>query len=221
MSINTVESYNDLLYEMQSFRDEAGHGYPQIANLLPTEDQICTIDLNTRTIEVPQFLSVQFDHNAEIVYFKVPRYMDNMDLANTVCVIEYLNAPHADGKKTVQDPGIFWVPFYDVGHYDVEIDKDGEEIVTPVMYIPWSIGGLATAYSGTVTFAVRFYVLDETKKFLYNMSTKPAKCDVLHGLDLTDDEALKVFELETNVVQQIYNDLTMAVANATTYWEDV
>lgn len=220
MAIKDIESYQDLLYELQTYRDEAGVGYPQIANLLPAKEQVCAIDLDSRTIKTPGYLSVQYDHNAEIVYFKVNRYMDNMDLANTVCIIEYLNAPHTEGKAVVQDPGVYWVPFYDVSHYDVEIDKNGEEIVTPVMYIPWAIGGLATAYAGTITFTVRFYVLDENKNFLYNMSTRPTKADILHGLDLTNDEALSAFYLESSIVQQIYNDLTTVERNATTYWED-
>jgi hypothetical protein len=52
------------------------------------------------------------------------------------------------------------------------------------------------------------------------MSTRPTKADILHGLDLTNDDALSAFYLESSIVQQIYNDLTTVERNATTYWED-
>ena len=38
MAIRDIESYQDLLYELQTYRDEAGVGYPQIANLLPAKE---------------------------------------------------------------------------------------------------------------------------------------------------------------------------------------
>jgi hypothetical protein len=180
--------------------------YPQITNLLPTDKQVYEIDLDSRTVSTPPFLSVQFDHNAEIIYFKCARYYDNMDLANTVCVIEYLNAEHLEGKKKVRNAGMFWVPYFDISHYDVEIDEKGEEVVTPIILIPWSIGGLATAYSGTVTFTVRFYKLSgdyatetEGRKYLYNMSTRPQDGEVLHGMDLSDEQ-LESFKLEASTV---------------------
>lgn len=221
MPMEPVHSYTDLLYEMQNYRSETGQRYPQIASLIPKEDQICTVDLNSRTIKAPKMLSVQYDHNAEVIYFKVPRYLDNMDLTNTVCIIEYLNAPHLEGKKMVRDSGLFWVPYFDIDHYDVEVNKKGEEIVTPIIYIPWAIGGLATAYPGQVSYSIRFYLLDEKKDFLYNMSTRPAQSEVLYGMDLSDEQVLQQFRLDSDIVQQIYNDITKAQVSATTYWVDI
>jgi hypothetical protein len=129
-----------------------------------------------------------------------------MDLANTVCVIEYLNAEHTVGKTTTRDAGLFWVPYYDINHYEIETDKNGEEIVTPIMLIPWSIGGLATAYSGTITFSVRFYQLSgdyatesSNRKYLYNMSTRPQNGEILHGMDLSDED-LETFKIDTSIV---------------------
>jgi hypothetical protein len=57
---------------------------------LPYAHNIYDIDLNTRTIRGPSVLSVQRDHKSEIIYFKVDRYFDYMDLSNTVCIIEYI-----------------------------------------------------------------------------------------------------------------------------------
>lgn len=200
-----LNTYEDLLFDIQK------NNPPQIVELLPSEDDIFEVDLNTRTISIPQFLSVRYDHNAEVIYFKCARYYDNMDLSRTVCVIEFLNAD----KKA----GIYRVPFYDISKYD--IDKEDPAVVTPVMYVPWSVGGLATATAGKVTFNLHFYQLAEDKKtFLYSMRTKPADGTVLHGMDLTDEE-LKDFNLEPTVVEQIYEALAEAQENSTTYWVDL
>lgn len=208
MALTKIESYEDLLFQLQTYEDEQGQRYPQLVHLLPENDQIFDIDLDSRTISIPQFLSVQYDHNAEIIYFRCPRYFDNMDLATAVCIIEYINA---DGES-----GLYWVPYYNVDVYE-----DDDKELTPLMLIPWSIGGLATASSGMVTFTVRFYQLDaERKTFLFNMSMQPAQGEVLHGIDLSEDD-LEKFKLDTTVTHQIYADLALVQSNAITMWKDV
>ena len=71
-----AESYENLLYDLQK-----NNKTPLITHLLPKDNQIHVIDMNTRTIDVPQFLSVRFDHNAEVIYFKCARYFEGVDLA--------------------------------------------------------------------------------------------------------------------------------------------
>ncbi len=208
MALTKIESFEDLLFQIQTYEDENAQRFPQLVHLLPENDQIFDIDLDARTISIPQFLSVQYDHNAEIIYFRCPRYFENMDLASTVCIIEYLNA---DGEA-----GLYWVPYYNVDVYE-----DNDESLTPLMLIPWAIQGLVTASSGTVTFTVRFYQLDAIRKnFIFNMSMQPAQGEVLHGIDLSDKD-LEKFKLDTTVVHQIYADLALVQSNATTMWKNV
>lgn len=208
MALTKIESFEDLLFQIQTYEDENAQRFPQLVHLLPENDQIFDIDLDARTISIPQFLSVQYDHNAEIIYFRCPRYFENMDLASTVCIIEYLNA---DGEA-----GLYWVPYYNVDVYE-----DNDESLTPLMLIPWAIQGLVTASAGTVTFTVRFYQLDAIRKnFIFNMSMQPAQGEVLHGIDLSDKD-LEKFKLDTTVVHQIYADLALVQSNATTMWKDV
>lgn len=215
MALTNIESFDDLLFKIQTYEDEQGQRFPQLVHLLPENDQIYEIDLDSRTINIPQFLSVQYDHNAEIIYFKCPRYFENVDLAGTVCIIEYINA--------AGESGLYWVPYYNVDiNYDIDLNEDNEsEDLTPQMLIPWAVGGLATASSGTVTFTVRFYQLDAVRKtFLFNMSMQPAYGEVLHGIDLSDKDLAK-FQLDTTVTHQIYADLALVQSNATTMWKDV
>ena len=75
---------------------------------------------------------------------------------------------------------------YDINHYD--IDPEDPAITTPMLLFPWAIGGLATLKEGKVQFSVRFYRFNEdTKQFLFNVSTKPATGQILHGLDIPAD----------------------------------
>jgi len=81
-----------------------------------------------------------------------------MDLANCVCIIQYQNAEHKNEQgNTVRDSGLFWVPCYGICEDDV--DPDNPAISTPMLLIPWSIGGLATKYPGKIKYTVRFYKL--------------------------------------------------------------
>ena len=119
-----VSSIDDLLFQIQQYKDEEGKSYPQLVHLLPSDNQIIDIDLSQRLIVAPHFLSVQYDHNAEVVYFKCDRYYDTMDLTNTVCLIQYKNAAHLNAsQKTVRDDGLYWVPFYDIDHYEVDEEE--------------------------------------------------------------------------------------------------
>lgn len=217
MAVPQPATFEELLLQMQQYKDEKGNSYPRKAALLPPEpsknNTICNVDLDTRRIDSPSLLSVQFDHNAEVIYFKCARYYENIDLATMVCIIEYING---NG-----DCGLYWVPTIDLEHSDISKDEYGNIIETPLIYIPWCIQGLATAYSGTVTYSIRFYRLNNDGVYLYNLSTIPATGQVLHGMDLTDDKELEVFKLESSVVTQIYNDISRAQIEAATYWTDV
>lgn len=199
------KSYEDLLTELQNNTKS-----PLLIHLTPQEHQIHEIDLETRTINVPQFLSVRFDHNAEVICFKCPRYFEGVDLADMICVIQYINA---EG-----DSGLYWVPYYDIDHPDID-EETG--VSTPTLLIPWAIGGLATIAAGKVQFSVRFYrIEEETKKFLFNLSTKPAVGEILFGLDLPSD-VIEDFKLDNDTTSALYQKMFELAGNAATYWTDI
>lgn len=139
------------------------HNFPQQVTLNPDEDRIYEVNLSERTIIGPKLLSVETDHKAETVYFRVDRFFDYMDLARTACVVQYINAK---GKSYY-----YAVPFYDCLS---EIDNNK-------MLIPWNIDGTATIAPGTVKFNLRFYKI-ERDEFVYNLTTKVTSADVLHGM---------------------------------------
>lgn len=170
--ITTPEQYQAHLHLIQNFNA------PQFAILNPDE-KIYKINLNTRTIEQPEFLSVEEDHGSEVIYFEVERYHDFMDLAFTSCIIHYINA---EGKA-----GIYAVPFYDL-HTKMQSNK---------MIFPWCIEGLVSKTEGKITFSIMFYqikteeIKDETGKvigskptYVYRLSTTPVSTQILKGMQI-------------------------------------
>lgn len=157
---------------------------------IPESEPIYAIDLNTRTIETPTFLSVETDHTAETVFFKVDRYFDTVDLADSTCIIQYVNAK---GQSY-----IYAAPVYDTQ----TLASEGK------MLIPWVIQGPATIAAGTIKYAIRFYKLKKTAEtiqdgdesiptgeysyeFDYIINTIPSTSRILSGLG---DKGYKVAE---------------------------
>lgn len=137
----------------------------EILNIQPLID----IDLNKREIILPEeyqdFLSMERDHYAETVYFRVDRYFEDVDLFRTVIIVEYIDAAGENAR-------IFPVALKD-------IDSEPGKII-----FAWCIGNEATRVAGTIKFAVRFYLVNQQeKKFDYNLSTKPQYGTILHGMD--------------------------------------
>lgn len=171
--ITTPEEYREKLWLIQQ------NNFPRKA-ILPFAETIYSVDMKTRIIDSPSFLSVQKDHKAESIYFSVPRYVDYMDLAETACIIQYTLA---NGTT-----GIYAVPFYDI---TTQNDYGNERIL-----LPWLLDGKATSVSGTIEYAIRFFIIDDSgQKFLYNISTIPAKSKILYGMDIIGDNKDKEFDI--------------------------
>lgn len=181
--IITPEDYTNYLYDIQV------NNFPEKEELpVPIYDKIHFIDLESRTIDSPQFLSVVKDHKSESVYFAVNRYADYMDLAETVCLIQYKTA---DNKY-----GIYPVPYYDL----VSLNKPNDV----KMVFSWVIDGLATAKSGPIEYSIRFYRVDlDTKKLIYNLNTQPAVSKILYGMDVQDPQLGGNFDLEATIYDQV------------------
>ena len=91
--ITSPNDYESVLYQIQDLNR-------QYEIIQTGDDPIYDIDLNKRVIKAPEFLSVMTEHNAETIYFKMPRYYDHVDLARPdLClIIQYENA-NPDPKK--------------------------------------------------------------------------------------------------------------------------
>lgn len=169
---------------------------------LPYPDNIYNIDLKNRKINGPEFISVERDHKSQILYFKIDRYFDYMDLATTVCVIEYIIP--GDFKRV---PYLYVVPFYDTAKFARE-NK---------MIFPWNVGGAATLNAGTIEYAIRFFKVEgngNQAKLVYNLNTLPAQSKILSSLE-GDDEIMKA---EYDISAKQYESLIQQATENRTYW---
>lgn len=144
MKINS-EEYYDLLTHVKD------NNPPFIAPLTP-ESKIINIDLNTRLIEMPENIIVEDDHLSNTIYFEMDRFFDNFDLANSIGIVQYINA---EGEGY-----LYPIPFY-----DIFTKKDENKII-----FPWCVEGHATKAFGEIKFAIKFFEI-ENKKIIYNINT--------------------------------------------------
>lgn len=108
--ITTAEEYLRQLWLLYS------ENTPNKVILLPSDENIYEIDLNTRVIKTPSFLSVKKDQAAETIYFLIDRFYGEIDLATTACVIQYKNGAGQDS--------FYPVPFYDIVTYSSHTVSD-------------------------------------------------------------------------------------------------
>jgi len=179
--ITTAAEYYANLYRIQ---DE---NPPTLALLLPSTEKIYEINLNTRTIEAPEFLSVETDHRAEAIYFKMPRFFDGIDLTTKTAVIQYENAA-GEGH-------VYVVPFYDIETADRLGINMGTNVRQTVLF-PWLIDNNVAKVAGTVKYNIRFYELASETEVVYSLNTLPAESKILHGIDLSDDTLYLVITLK-------------------------
>lgn len=172
--------------------------------IMPTSQKLYEVDLSTRTISGPETLSVQSDHYAETVYFIMDRFYDNMDLAQTNCVVQYVS----NGESYV-----YAVPFCDVTTYEGK------------MIIPWTISLSATKNSGSVRYFINFYLIEKDTngeaKIIYSLNTRSTTSNILQTI--TSDDFIEE-DRELNLPEryfEIVDTLAQMVDKASTYWTDV
>ena len=139
---------------------------------LPLDEAHFVIDLNTRTITVPEDfkkngIGVRGDEIAEIVYFEVDRYYDATDLNEQDIIIEWVNA---NGDKGYSRP------------YGKDVDLIPGKIV-----FGWPISSKVTPKDGNIKFAVRFYKAEDTvgsSGITYSLSTLVQSVKVNMDIDI-------------------------------------
>ena len=181
-----------------SLLDNYSYDWHQYTANIPTQvslksntiNELYEIDLNTRLIHGPNILSVQDDHNAELLLFTIDRYHGYIDLADTCCIIQF----NTTNTKTGE-------PFhglYPVEFYDLITLKDEEKII-----IPWSIPRSVTQSAQEIEYNFRFFIVDtDNDKLNYNLNTLSTTETIKKTLPLYDD----AYNLDLNDVDlQTYN----------------
>ena len=212
---------------------------------IPETEKILKIDLNTRKVEAPEFLSLQHDQKSETFFFEVDRFYGPVDLALTTCIIQYI---------TPTDKRIYPVPFYDTVsgdfvridltedtykinyYYILDLDKKeyvlskesfNKELIyfekqnTGKMYIPWQINNNTTKEPGIVEYNIRFYSVDlENLNYLFNLGTLSAKSKILPGVDLQMDLENAETE-EITDLDELLDRVRRIEADYNLYWTEL
>lgn len=176
--ITSPNKYEDLYYVVTVTEEGEKEQYVT----LPYDEPIYNIDLNTREIETPEFLSVLEDHNSEIIWFKADRFYDDFDLYGSTCWIQYKNALKEE-------------------HICLTLPKVIKESNHDVLYIPWPVCGPATKAAGKIEFAFHFFRMSEDgQRVMYALNTKPANSKILHGMSMNPVDFLEngTIDIEEN-----------------------
>lgn len=152
---------------------------------LPLDEPMFVIDANTRKISIPtdfstNGLSVQGDHLAETIFFKIDRYFDFVDL-NTKDI--YINWKLGDQSGTSKN-------------FIKSIDIEPGYII-----FGWPVAKELTAKSGVLSFAVQICGKDASGALTYNFNTLASTIAIKDGLVLNAP-------IEVNVTNDILNMLT-------------
>ena len=169
--------------------------------LLPSADNIYNIDINSRKIEAPEFLSVQKDFKSETIYFAIDRFAGYMDLAQTCCIIQYRNLNSDKGTR-----------FYSVPFYDIYKLAHMNKIV-----FPWCLDAYVSEKAGPVEFSIRFFKIGEKingrreaeKVLTYNLNTLPAESKVLYGFAEQQLNKIDDYYLQTTQYEQLSNAIML------------
>lgn len=127
-------------------------------------DDILTVDLDSRTIIIPENvtnLGVEADINVRTLHFRVPQHYCDVDLSVFDICINYINA-NGDPDK------------YEVGT---------STVIDGMIHFDWEVGPNAFTSAGTVTFIVCLKVLDDELNILQEFNTTLAMLPVLPGLE--------------------------------------
>lgn len=181
---------------------------------IPKDEPIYEIDLNTRTIKTPDFLSVEEDHNSEIIWFMVDRFYDNIDLYQSTCWIQYINA---------QQKEYF---------YQAPLTICSEEFGSEKILIPWAISKEVAAATGVIQFSFQFFKLSEDKlHFIYVVNTQIAKSRILVGLrvdplafltdtDISEEDALPERAWLADELHRLMEAYSVLKGDYQLYWID-
>ena len=182
---------------------------PPAYAILPSAENTYSIDIDSRTINAPEFLSIETDHKSETIYFEVDRFVDYMDLSHTTCVIQYINAKNKSK--------IYPVPFYDI------YTKAGKG----KMLFPWCLDAQVAEAAGEVQFSIRFFKIGnilnpntnkEETVLVYNLNTLAAKSKVLKGIGDYKPEQDVEYLLKAGEFEILQNQITQLGQYNKLYW---
>lgn len=184
--INSIEEYFTHIQELA--REDRRY------TMLPLDEEVFEIDANKRLITIPPSfkangISVQGDHIAEILYFRIDRFFDATDLNEMDIYIQWENKNHKGISKE-------WVR---------DVDSEPGKLI-----FGWPLSEEITDVSGPVKFAVRFVKFNPTNaaEIYYSFSTLTAEAQIKSALDfdlVSEGTAIKRLDYSETIMKRLVN----------------
>lgn len=188
--------------------------------VLPLDEDHFEINANTRAITIPanfkkNGVAVQGDDLAEVLYFKIDRYFDYMDLNNTDIYIQW---------ETPKDPATGLTTKSLSPAYIRDIESEPGKLI-----FGWALSDAITSLSGTLKFSVRFFQWADEEKaasgaekvIAYSFSTLTASITINPGLNFdleSDDHAID--DVGNRLIERLENsEIAGGYAAATPIFE--
>lgn len=175
--------------------------------IIPPGEKIYPIDLENRTIDGPDFVGIREEHDAELIYFKAPRFYDLVDLSNTACIIQYETINKNNGE-TFQ--GIYFVSAYDKTTF--------KDCIT----FAWDISKSVTQSATDIKYNIRFFQVNDNNEIIFNLNTLATTTKVLDSLYFSDFEDLS--KEETTKWAELYEQMAQLYKKVSEseriYWEE-
>lgn len=210
---NCPEKITDLPTYYRLLQEVRGVGEYALLRI-PEEEQLFEINANTRKINIPDHfakngLGVQGDHTAEVIFFRINRYFDEMDLSlcsgnKGACYIQWSTGDNARQQATKA--------------YAFDVTENH-------IIFGWVISNKATKKAGKLNFSVRFVQWeDDPEVYTYSWSTLTATCNInpalnfsAAGLELEDlSDIMQTRRVYSNIINTSSGALPIILANLVT-----
>lgn len=204
IEIKSLEDYFLHLTEIAALQVGAKDMPEAFLLVLPADEEIFTIDANSRAINVPAFvkkngIGVYGDHRAEMIVMTIDRYFDHEDFLNDKIVINWNFTPA--GAKT---------PFYEENQAAAAFAPN-EELNPGLITFGFIITKDMTPQKGTLTFSVTIYD-EESGTIVYSFNTLTATVNINDTLTLTNPSIIKddTSNYVGRLVNSVYTDNTIS-----------
>lgn len=206
------ESYDDIIKQLED---------PSLYFEIPEDEPIYEIDLDARKVlTVPANIGTSDEHNATLVWFKVDRFYDDIDLFKW----EY-------DKNNKQRVGNCWIQYTNANKesyfFNAPLMLYPDRFGSGTILIPWLVSHHVVEKAGTVEFSFQFFALygeGENTKFRYIINTQPAKTKVLAAdwLDplgeIEDKDVLASLDVQLNKIKEAFDEYNKLQSDKAIYW---
>lgn len=172
--------------------------------VLPLDEDHFEINANTRAINIPASfkkngVAVQGDDLAEVLYFKIDRYFDYMDLNNCDIYIQWETPKAADGT-TIKSASPAYIR---------DIESEPGKLI-----FGWALSDAITANSGTLKFSVRFFQWEDPenvkaggdKILAYSFSTLTAQVLIQPSINFDPEkDKYEVDDVANRLLERLEN----------------